>query len=143
MKSIVFETGKRLLIAQGLSEQTARSFLGKQIKIAKLEIVARVISRAAIDPPVDARAWISAAVVSEAKRAGIRVTAEPADPVNWKSALREWVDYGTWPRAAGPTPDQRDYRGPIELLEPLLSEFEPGHPIARDLRNTIAARKRA
>lgn len=72
-----------------------------------------------------------------------QVLALEAPSLDWQLVLREWFLFNTWPRRAGPSPDQHDYRGPLEPVEALLPEFEPGHPVARDIRAMLAKRKRA
>lgn len=78
LKSLIFATGVPLLTGQGMRDQAARAFLGSLIKAANLEIVSRVLQRAANDPPIDARGWLRASVLSECKRAGIATKAAPS-----------------------------------------------------------------
>lgn len=143
LRHTVYTLGKPLLGRDGLSPAQAGAFLGKQIKASSLKIVARVISQAAQNPPVDARGWISAAVIAEARKAGIPRTSRNTDPIDWPATLATWFDTGTWPRRAGPPPTDRDFAGPIAELAALLPRFDAGHPTARDISRVIEAHSRA
>lgn len=141
---IVFRIGKPLLSRDGLTPKEAGAFLGKLIKNSNLEIVAKVVSQAALAPPVDARQWLTAAANAEARKAGIPSrTIRKSGPPNWPAIIARWFEDGSWPRSAGPPPTERDFAGPINELEAILPKFETGHPTARDIRRVIDARQRA
>lgn len=95
LKRLIFATGVPLLVGQGMRDQAARGFLGSLVKTANLEIVSRVLQRAANDPPIDAKAWLRASVLSEAKRVGIRVDL-PTTPA--QAAVQAEEDLAMWER---------------------------------------------
>jgi hypothetical protein len=138
---IVFRIGKPLLSRDGLSPKEAGAFLGKLIKNSNLEIVARVVSQAALAPPVDARQWLTAAANAEARKAGLTRTVRKSGPTEWPKVLNTWFDSGTWPRHVGPDPTDTACLAPTHELEAVLAKFETGHPTARSIRRVIDARK--
>lgn len=142
LADIVFKIGKPLLARDGLSSKEAGAFLGKLIKTANLEIVAKVVSQAAQSPPVDARQWLTAATNAEARKANIPRTIRKSGPIDWPRTLATWFDTGAWPRSAGPDPTDRACKAPTRELETVLAMFEPGHPTARSIRIVLEARKR-
>lgn len=142
LADIVFKIGKPLLARDGLSSKEAGAFLGKLIKTANLEIVAKVVSQAAQSPPVDARQWLTAATNAEARKANIPRTIRKSGPIDWPRTLATWFDTGAWPRSAGPDPTDRACKAPTRELETVLAMFEPGHPTARSIRIVLDARKR-
>lgn len=70
-KRLIFGVGTALLRSQKMPEAKARAYLGGLIKSSSISIVAQVVSAAAIDPPIDARGWLRAAVIRRASQAGI------------------------------------------------------------------------
>ena len=142
LTDIVFKIGKTLLARDGLSPKEAGSFLGKLIKSANLEIVAKVVAQAAQSPPVDARQWLTAATNAEARKANIPRTVRKSGPIDWRKTLATWFDTGAWPRSAGPDPTDRACKAPTRELETVLAMFEHGHPTARSIRIVLDARQR-
>jgi hypothetical protein len=138
-KSIIWGTGKLLLRGQGLSDKQAGAFVGKLLKRSNLDIVFRVVQRAASDPPIDPRGWLTAAVEAEARKAGIAKPGEKADTgVDWAAAVASWEKFGFWPdRKLGPRPCEPGYAGPVEPLQRAALRIPPSHPNAGGLRANI------
>jgi hypothetical protein len=113
LKRLIWATGLPMLTGQGMAEKQARSFLGGLIKQSNLQIVARAMQRAAEDPPIEAAAWLRAAVTADAKRAGLRTgpateaqRAAEADEerARWVQRFEHLAKTGKWLTAWGMDP---------------------------------------
>ena len=63
--------------------------------------------------------------------------------LDWVSAFARFQIYGDWShRRFGDRPDELGYRGPIELVETLISELPDGHPVKRNCRRMLDHRQR-
>jgi hypothetical protein len=144
-KDFIFKNGVQLLVAQGCTEQTARSFLGKLVRDWKPKPVAEAIKAAISEKAGDAKSWIPAALKKRKSELSVKAapTPETAGADEWAVAIRRWADDGYWPSSRlGLAPNQVGYRGPIKPLEELLPSLGD-HPAAREIRSTINLRASA
>jgi len=142
-KEFIFKNGVQLLVAQGCTQQTARSFLGKLVRDWKPKPVAEAVKAAIAQSAGDAKAWIPAALKKRKSEMSVKPAPVPeAADVDWSVIVRRWADDGYWPARLGASPNQVGYRGPIQPLEDLLPELGD-HPAAREIRTTINQRQRA
>lgn len=123
-KSIIFGAGLQLLRSQGVSENQARSFLGKLIQRSSTKIVADCVRAAADELPIDARGWLTKAVAQRARRAGLAPTPEP--PTQTEAAAEALADLdrrmgliargGSWKLDWGDDPRSASkfYDGPLQ-----------------------------
>jgi len=144
-KEFIFKNGVQLLVAQGCTEQTSRSFLGKLVRDWKPKPVAEAIKAAVFEKVVDAKSWIPAALKKRKSELSVKAapTPETAGADEWATAIKGWAETGYWPSARlGLAPNQVGYRGPIKPLEELLPSLGD-HPAAREIRSTINLRASA
>lgn len=143
-KEFIFKNGIQLLVSQGHTEQTARSYFGRLVRDWKIKPVAEAVKAAIAANPGDAKAWIPAAL--KKRKTELSVIAAPTvDAVaadDWCAAINRWVDDGYWPGRLGVAPNQVGYRGPIAPLQALLPDLGD-HPVAREIRTTISQRQNA
>jgi hypothetical protein len=144
-KDFIFKNGVQLLVAQGCTEQTSRSFLGKLVRDWKPKPVAEAIKAAISEKIGDAKSWIPAALKKRKSELSVKAapTPETAGADEWAAAIKGWAETGYWPSARlGLAPNQVGYRGPIKPLEELLPSLGD-HPAAREIRSTINLRASA
>jgi hypothetical protein len=144
-KDFIFKNGVQLLVAQGCTEQTSRSFLGKLVRDWKPKPVAEAIKAAVFEKVGDAKSWIPAALKKRKSELSVKAapTPETAGADEWAAAIKGWAETGYWPSARlGLAPNQVGYRGPIKPLEELLPSLGD-HPAAREIRSTINLRASA
>lgn len=144
-KDFIFKNGVQLLIAQGCTEQTARTFLGKLVRDWKTKPVAEAIKAAIFEKVGDAKSWIPAALKKRKSELSLKAapTPETVGADDWAAAIRRWAEDGYWPSARlGLAPNQVGYRGPTKPLEDLLPSLGD-HPAAREIRSTINLRASA
>lgn len=109
-REIIFRQGVDLLTGQGLAESSARTFFGKAVKGSGVKTVAEAVTAALLEDPVDAKAWIMAALQTRANRQAVsRSQTAGQSHSDQIRRFKAFATRGFWAPAYGPKPYEGDY----------------------------------
>ena len=137
-RSVIFNTGRLLLVGQGLSKSKAGGFLGKLVKDFGLDSAFAAVQSAAQSPPVDGVTWLRKAAEAESRKRGRKLPANADEPAcDWAQLVDRYVRSGIWPAKYGGRPDEQDYRGPVEPLVAIMANGKIGQLDVQTIRINI------